>query len=385
MSKNVRKVNSSACQESIMHATDSVKKDNKDLTIPFLKCYVVIDNVCAWPALTQLRDGTIIAIIHNDPSHGLCEGDVECWSSANGEFWHKVGTPAPHDPDTVRMNVAAGLAGNDDLLVLSAGWASSQSFRGERLRIWVCRSTDGGKNWTIRKDFPPPNAIESAEFPPSRNISKMPMFTADPVNSAEFTPFGNILRAEDGSLRVSCYSSGVIMVDGKAATGYHSWLFRSDDDGQTWSVESIITPEHDETHLLHLGGKSWLAASRYTAVDLFRSDDDGKTWGEPLHVTEKGELNGHLLRLRDGRLLLSYGNRITGHEGVYVKFSRNEGKTWSASVRLADSLSGDCGYPSSVQRADDKIVTAFYTSSAKNHERYHMGVIIWEVPPRSEP
>jgi hypothetical protein len=44
------------------------------------------------------------------------------------------------------------------------------------------------------------------------------------------------------------------------------------------------------------------------------------------------------------------------------------------------SLEGDCGYPSSVQRADDKIVTAYYSKGAENHERYHMGVAIWQPP-----
>jgi hypothetical protein len=36
--------------------------------------------------------------------------------------------------------------------------------------------------------------------------------------------------------------------------------------------------------------------------------------------------------------------------------------------------------PSSVQRADDKIVTAYYSKSAENHDRYHMGVVVWEPP-----
>ena len=60
--------------------------------------------------------------------------------------------------------------------------------------------------------------------------------------------------------------------------------------------------------------------------------------------------------------------------------SSDEGKTWSDPIRLAHSLAGDCGYPSSVQRADGKIVTAYYAKAVANHERYHMGVAIW-LPP----
>ena len=40
--------------------------------------YVAIDDVCAWPNLTKMPDGTIVATIFNRPCHGKWEGDVEC-------------------------------------------------------------------------------------------------------------------------------------------------------------------------------------------------------------------------------------------------------------------------------------------------------------------
>lgn len=48
--------------------------------------YIAIDNVCAWPNLTLLPDGVIIAAIYNQPCHGTWEGDLECWSSAGLSF-----------------------------------------------------------------------------------------------------------------------------------------------------------------------------------------------------------------------------------------------------------------------------------------------------------
>ena len=48
--------------------------------------FIAIANVCAWPNLTVLNDGTIIASIFNKPSHGRGEGDVECWAIQNGHF-----------------------------------------------------------------------------------------------------------------------------------------------------------------------------------------------------------------------------------------------------------------------------------------------------------
>lgn len=322
---------------------------------PRISRYIVIDNVCAWPNLTLLRDGSLAAIIHNRPSHGRMEGDLDCWVSQNGEFWEKRGQPAPNEPGTTRMNVAAGLAGNGDLLVLCSGWGPGR-FRPEAvLRLWVCRSGDGGRTWTQSRDFVAPEKGWS-----------------------EFVPFGRILAGEDGALHASCYARG--LADPKAR---HAWHFRSDDDGQTWRVTSLIGAEHNETCLLHLGGKNWLAAARTNPqmlVELFRSADDGASWQGPQRVTESGQVNGHLLRLTDGRLLLSYGNRVPGQFGAMAKLSRDEGRTWSSPIRLARSLAGDCGYPSSVQRADGMIVTAHYAQSAENHERYHMAVAIWKAP-----
>ena len=65
----------------------------------------------------RLPDGSINATIFGKPSHGQMEGAAECWNSADGEFWERRGIPAPNDPHTNRMNVAAGLAKNGDLLV----------------------------------------------------------------------------------------------------------------------------------------------------------------------------------------------------------------------------------------------------------------------------
>ena len=85
---------------------------------------------------------------------------------------------------------------------------------------------------------------------------------------------------------------------------------------------------------------------------------------------------GDFLQLRDGRWLLAYGNR-TADRGVDVRFTRDAGKTWSQPLRVAD-FQGDGGYPSSVQRADGSVVTAYYASKASYHDRYHMGVAIWD-------
>ena len=142
---------------------------------------------------------------------------------------------------------------------------------------------------------------------------------------------------------------------------------------------NIVGPRHNETSLFHAGGKRWLAAARIDAVELFASDDDGLTWNSPQRVTKRNEINAHLTRLQDGRLLLTYGTRVKDQYGVLAKLSTDEGQTWSDPIRLANTLNTDCGYPSSIQRDDGKIVTAYYAQKSPLCDNYHLGVVIWEA------
>ena len=333
---------------------------------------VAVEDVCAWPNLTLLPDGTIAAVIFNEPTHGQGEGDIDCWASSDGVTWKRRSTVTQHEPNTIRMNCAAGLARNGDLVVLCSGWTNEKqaerpkqlAFRDAVLRSWVLRSSDSGRTWKKREEFPTPEA-----------------------GWTEYIPFGDIWVGDDGALHTSCYHGHY---KDPATTfkmdRWRSWHFRSDDDGHTWKAVSIIGPSHNETDIFPLGGKSWLAAARITSMELFRSDDNGETWDEPRSVTERNEINGHLTRLHDGRLLLSYGVRVHGQRGVCAKLSSDDGRTWGKPIRLAHTAGdADCGYPSSVQRADGKIVTAWYSKQTPEYDGYHMGVTIWAYPASSKP
>lgn len=320
---------------------------------------VAVDNVCAWPNLTVLGDGAIVATIFNQPSHGSVAGDVECWASTDGgRTWQKRGTPAAHEPETNRMNVAAGLARNGDLLVIASGWSNryepgrkGAAFRAGILEPWVCRSADGARTWTVDK----------TGFP-----DKGP-------RGGRCIPFGDILPGHDGLLRVPVYEV-INLRDDRA------YVYRSPDDGKTWGQPVAIDQQQsrNETALLHLGNGRWLAAARTGGkqeLQLYASGDDGNTWEARGPLTGDMQHPAHLLRLRDGRLLLSYGNR-TADRGVDVRFSRDEGRTWSDPLRVAD-FQGDGGYPSSTELPDGQVATAYYASRTAYHRRYHMGVVIW--------
>ncbi len=328
---------------------------------------VAIDNVCAWPNLTLLPGGTIIATIFNQPSHGLMAGDVQCWASEdNGQTWQKRGTPALHENEhSNRMNVAAGLAPSGDLLVIASGWTGLKTsgelgkpFRERILRPWVCRSADGGKTWSVDADAFPATWPEAARrsYPPE----------------GACVPFGDVLTGNDGASRVAMYAGG-------RGAGF---VFRSADDGKTWREPVAIAADAilHEPALFHLGGGKWLAATRSNGLDLYASDDDAKSWAHRMKLTGASQHPGHLARLSDGRLLLTYGNRVDP-KGVDMRLSVDEGKTWTDPLRVVD-FEGDGGYPSSIQLPDGQVLTAYYAARTAQHPRYHMGVVRWEPPLR---
>jgi hypothetical protein len=330
--------------------------------------FIAIDNVCAWPNLTVLEDGTIIATIFNQPSHARKEGDVECWASTDGKTWQKRGIPAKHEPSANRMNVAAGLAQNGDLLVLASGWSlkisDSTTSLGQVLPPLVSRSSDGGTHW----------------------LAEQQAFPVAEADMTEFIPFGDILPGEDGSLRAMAYAVS------EGRTRNIVAMFRSDDDGLHWQHmatlsdgqgDTAYSQGHNETAMLHLGRGQWIAAARRwkagQALDLFRSEDDGKTWFLDQPLTEEMRHPAHLLQLKNRELLLTYGKRVAGEYGIAVKKSTDAGKTWTDErVLLGNFPDQDMGYPSSVQLADGNILTAYYASDVESHQRYHMGVVLWE-------
>ena len=95
------------------------------------------------------------------------------------------------------------------------------------------------------------------------------------------------------------------------------------------------------------------------------STDGGKTWSEP-HAIGVWGLPSHLLRLKDGRLLMSYGHRRKPF-GNQARVSADHGKTWSDPITISgDGAGGGLGYPTTVQLDDGSLVTVWYEKLATN-------------------
>ena len=341
-----------------------------------LERYVAIDDKCAWPNLTLMPDGTIVATIFGEPCHQLWEGSAECWvSSDGGRLWSFLSVPAHREPSRTRGDLAAGLTHEGAFLVLCSG-RKFVPLRGEVLgrprtreeqgnqEAVVCRSMDGGKTWAIDGSF---------DYPPG-------------VSNA--VPFGDIVQLPGKRLAVSCYSAKDETAEEESCDS--AWIYFSDDDGRNWGDAQLIGADrYNETDLLVLGGGRMLAASRTAKTaetEIFASDDEGQTWTCRGPVTPSRHMPAHLLQLQDGSILLTYGVRLRGMLGVCAMISRDEGLSWdgprvlfNTDVYQSDtSPKGvDGGYPSSLQLADGTILTAYYCQRIPAHQRYHMGVVLW--------
>ena len=164
---------------------------------------------------------------------------------------------------------------------------------------------------------------------------------------------------------------------------------RTDDGGLTWKLVSMIGPEPAGFSImpssLRLSPREWLTGVRVKNepenwIEQYRSLDAGATWKSEGRVADVGAHSGnppHLIKLRDGRLCLTYGYRSQPYS-ILAKLSPDQGRTWGPVITLrADAAAWDLGYPRSVQRPDGKVVTAYYYNDAPHSERF-IAATIWD-------
>jgi hypothetical protein len=121
------------------------------------------------------------------------------------------------------------------------------------------------------------------------------------------------------------------------------------------------------------------SASNY--INAYASGDLGRTWrylSQPVPDCGQGGNPPALTRLRDGRLVLTYGWRAKPF-GIRARVSEDHGRRWSEEIILrADGGDHDLGYPRTVQRGDGALVTVYYYNDHPTGERY-IGATIWKI------
>jgi hypothetical protein len=313
-----------------------------------------------FPVLTKLRDGSIAAVVRGGAPHIGIGGRLDFIRSTDGgKTWAEPTVIVDSKWDD--RNPAFGQMPDGTIV---CAYAEAQTYNekgewdtkaGEYLHFYVT-SADNGKTWS----------------------EKQKLF-AGPIRGG--SPYGKIVVTDDGTALLSVYGGADPEWTGEPRVPEGATklvgIVRSRDNGRTWSDFSFVsTRDHNETALLALTSEHLLAAARTYSlgnVALLESHNGGRTWTDPKPVTEKSQHPADLIRLADGKLLLTYGNRREPL-GCGAILSADSGRTWDYAHRAMvgwTCVSGDCGYPSSVQLDDGTIVTLYYSvglSDVEGHE-----------------
>ena len=214
---------------------------------------------------------------------------------------------------------------------------------------WLRRSTDNGRSWEPPRRVPP-------------TAPHGPIVCAD----------GRLLYVGNDAYERVGKTSSIIAAESR-------------DHGHTWDAIGRIPmfpplPPGGAINLAYLGEPHvvevlpgrLVAMARYEErpkkqedqncfLWQFDSTDGGRTWTPPRRTGIWGK-PPHLIQLRDGRLLVTYGIRhpLTGQRAC---FSYDNGGTWdyrNEIVLRSDAPNEDLGYPASVECDDGTIVTVYY-------------------------
>lgn len=154
---------------------------------------------------------------------------------------------------------------------------------------------------------------------------------------------------------------------------------RTTDGGMTWQFLSYLGEEHAGFDIMpsseRLSPTELITTIRTrtgTSLDLMTahlSTDNGATWQrmkDPVADTGHGGSPPALVRLKDGRLALAYAYRSMYGSRMALRFSSDNGKSWSNEIplRTGDGANRDVGYPVMAQRPDGKLILIYYWNNA---------------------
>jgi len=298
-----------------------------------------------FPILDRMADGTLAAIVRGGDLHVGERGWLGIVTSPDGgESWSHVRMVAAEGPDNRNQAFGVTSTGTAVLVYIKGDDYVNGEFQWNLPAkeapdsVYLRRSQDSGWKWNAEERICPiPDATDA-------------------------NPYGRIIELSDGTLLMNVYGATATTTQGC------TWVVRSYDGGKTWGDPSLIAERFTETGLVSLPSGRIIAMMRGSLATLedrvwqADSEDGGYTWNEPRPITDPGEHPADILCLQDGRLLLTFSHRHPPF-GVRALVSSDEGQTWNQDQRCTlawESCTIDCGYPSSIQRDDGKIVTAYY-------------------------
>jgi hypothetical protein len=316
-----------------------------------------------FPVALRLADGRIAVVLRGGAGHLGIEGRLDMvYSSDEGRTWTAPSVIVDSPADD--RNPALGQAADGTIVV--AFYRTEMYTDGKYdlnsnkpVSTWVTRSGDNGRSWSA------PAAIDVADI-------------------GWGSPYGRIATLADGSMLTALYGGTVGGGPLALKRTEHSYVYRSTDRGQTWKRLSELGAgygQFNETSLLEVSPGHVLAAmrSRAGAVWTTHSRDGAQTWEAPHELTPISVHPADLCRLADGRVLMTVGDRLEGFGVRAMLGTADGGFDWNKrSVLVDDSVSKDCGYPSSVLLKDGRVLTVYYSTAVKEHRDWgaHCGAVV---------
>jgi hypothetical protein len=320
---------------------------------------------CGWPTVTRRANGElwvtwsggreahvcpfgqVLAMTSRDDGEtwtwprvlldsAIDDRDSGCIETAKGTLLVTTFTSLAYEPSLEKQIATPTWPAEKIARWKAAQTRLSDAERKAELGEWLIRSTDGALSWSTR------------------------------IKTIVNSPHGPI-QLKDRRL---LYAGKRLWTDDKKIG-----VCESRDDGATWNwLAEIPTRSGDAVvrgyHELHAGetadGTLIVQIRNHNKANAgetlqSESSDGGKTWSEPHSIGVWG-LPSHLLKLRDGRLLMTYGHRRAPF-GNQARISGDNGKSWSdAMIISGDGAGGDLGYPSTVELADGTLLTVWYES-----------------------
>ena len=316
-----------------------------------------------WPTLTRGQNGELLLVYSGGRDAHVCPfGRVELMRSRDegrNWSWPEVILDSPiDDRDSGILQTPSGalLVTTFTSLAYEAVLQQAHDWPEERLARW--RAVDLRTSPEQRKSLLDTWMLRSTD---------VGLTWSTPYRVPVSSPHGPIALA-DGRLLYP--GKQLWKSEGKVG------VCESADDGKSWRwlAEIPVRPidsaaQYHELHGVQAGDGRILVQIRNENSQnrgetlQTESTDGGKNWTMPHSIGVWG-LPSHLLRLRDRRLLMTYGYRRAPF-GNQARISSDHGASWSEPLVISsDGAGGDLGYPSTVELNGGQFITVWYESVA---------------------
>lgn len=314
------------------------------------------------PSVTRLSDGRLLAAWFSGPFEASVDQVIlGCYSQDDGKTWSKKGIVLNDQPRRSDFDPAFIADGERTYLFYSVGRWNRYPFVGGRgkektevgidsFKTFVRHTDDAGKSWS------------------------------EEVRVGDHTGWG----PRSNGIKLS---SGQLILPLHHYMEHHPGILKSTDGGKTWRKIEGPKPEPKvgaaEPSIAETasGKLLMIVRSRDGFLWTTTSTDQGEHWSPLIKTDMPAAASSHnLLRLRDGRLLLTHNpTKPPLRTQLTARISADEGATWGEPVEISrvepagedeEVYSRQVAYPSAVQLPDGSVIVVWTQISISPTEQY---------------